>query len=401
MNYFPHIKTISLLVFISACIFTAPSLIGQELNEQAMHFVKMVQKRYYLVHRLEKPITFLVRFNKYITKKDFFTLGFFFGSHGDKDTILPVGISEQFQHPLIIKYMKALEERHNINVINDLWSDFLSYKYVEDELFVRETIVAIMVVYKALALKLNGATSQRGGSLFEALLINPPSEDEDIVSKQELYENFHSILDLLGESFDKEDFVITNNLRHYHIQRLLKSIIILTKVNAHYLDPLWDCLTQTINKNSISFKHPQIQECLEAILRTRNLEPLFALWRHFTAYKFANDSLFLQEFVTLEYMLYCKLIDCLRITALKDVPTAEDIIELYSTIATLPIPEMLNSLDSLVEDLIEIIEKYELDTAMSWTQWFKKYWWVPPVIISSLVINFLLNHRTARILLGS
>jgi hypothetical protein len=100
-------------------------------------------------------------------------------------------------------------------------------------------------------------------------------------------------------------------------------------------------------------------------------------------------------------MLYCKLIDCLRITALKDVPTAEDIIELYSTIATLPIPEMLNSLDSLVEDLIEIIEKYELDTAMSWTQWFKKYWWVPPVIISSLVINFLLNHRTARILLGS
>lgn len=368
-------------------------LVNLEPNEQAMKFVKMVQKRYYLVHRLEKPITFLMEFYRSVVKKGPFNLWSIFKSDLHKDIVVPLGVSEQFKHPLVIKYMRELESHHTITVINDLWSDFLSYKYIDDELFVRETIIAIMIVYKALALNLN-PTIQKNGSFLESMYL--ATEKESAVDKQGLYDNFHSILNLLDESFDKEDFVITNNLRHYHIQRLLKSIIILTKVNAQYLHPLWDCLTQTIDKNSISFKHQAVQECLESILQTRSLEPLFGLWRHFMAYKFANDSLFLQEFISLEYMLYCKLIDCLRIVTVKDVPTAEDIIELYASIATLPIPEMLNSLDSLVEELIDIMEKYELDTAMSWTQWFKKYWWVPPVVISSIIVNFLLRHRASQ-----
>ena len=387
-------RIIRSLLIISVCNFSwglseAPYI---DTNEHAMKFVKMVQKRYYLVHRLEKPISFLIEFYQSVTKKNVLNLWVFGQSQFHKDLLVPVGVSEQFKHPLVIKYMKALEVEHSAHVISDLWSDFLSYKYIEDELFVRETIIAIMIVYKALALSLNPSVQKSSSALQ---LIIPEIEKNGSGGRQELYDNFHSILNLLDESYDKEDFVITNNLRHYHIQRLLKSIMILTKVNAQYLHPLWDCLVQTVNKHSVAFKHEAVQGCLESILRERSLEPLFGLWRHFMAYKFANDSLFLQEFVALEYMLYCKLIDCLRIVTLKDVPTAEDLIELYASIATLPIPEMLNSLDSLVEELIEIMEKYELDTAMSWTQWFKKYWWVPPVVVSSIIVNFLLSHRPA------
>lgn len=386
-------KSILLTIMVSICNFSATSSeVSPESNEHAMQFVKRVQKRYYLVHRLEKPISFLIEFYKSEAKKNLLNLWSFIQPNLHKDILIPAGVSEQFQHPLVIKYMKALEVQHSAHVISGLWSDFLSYKYIEDELFVRETIIAIMIVYKALALNLTPVV-QKNSFIFDTEI--PAIEKNGMGGKKELYDNFHSILNLLDESYDKEDFVITNNLRHYHIQRLLKSIIILTKVNAQYLYPLWDCLIQTVNKHSISFKHEAVQGCLESILRTKNLEPLFDLWRHFMAYKFADDSLFLQEFVALEYMLYCKLIDCLRIVTLKDVPTTEDLIELYASIATLPIPEMLNSLDSLVEELIEIMEKYELDTAMSWTQWFKKYWWVPPVVISSIVVNFLLSHRSA------
>lgn len=384
-------KSILLLVIVSVCNFRA--IASEEIilpNDQAMQFVKAVQKRYYLVHRLEKPIIFLVDLYQSVTRSTLFDSWFHLKSPHHKKLIVPEGVSKQFKHPLVFKYMRALEKDHDACVINALWSDFLSYKYIEDELFVRETIIAIMIIYKALVLSLNpieqkeamfflGAHESRGGKAPRA--------------GGEVYENFNSILNLLDESFDKENFVITNNLRHYHIQRLQKSITILTKVNVQYLSPLWDCLTQTIHKNSISFQHEAIQECLDSILQTHSLEPLFALWRHFTAYKFANDSLFLQEFVALEYMLYRKLIDCLRIVSLKTTPTAEDLIELYASIATLPIPEMLNSLDSLVEELMEIVQKYELDASISWTQWFEKYWWVPPVIISSVIINFLLNHR--------
>lgn len=379
-------------MIFSVCNISITTPDMHDSNDNAMKFVKMVQKRYYLVHRLEKPISFLMDFYRSAAKKNIFNVWSLDKPYPYKDIIVPTGVSDQFKHPLVIKYMRDLENEHNIRAINDLWSDFLSYKYIEDELFVRETIIVIVIAYKALVLNLG--IQKNSSALQDFFYITGKN---GMQGRQELYDNFDSILNLLDESYDKEDFVITNNLRHYHIQRLLKSIIILTKVNSQYLLPLWDCLTQTVNKHSISFQHKAVQECLETILQTKSLEPLFNLWRHFTAYKFANDSLFLQEFVALEYMLYCKLIDCLRIVTLKDSPTAEDLIELYTSIATLPIPEMLNSLDTLVEELIDIMEKYELNAAISWTQWFKKYWWVPPVVISSFIVNFLLNRRSDNV----
>lgn len=384
-------KLRSCIILISACIF--PVVFGFDdsgQKDQAMQFVKMVQKRYYLVHRLEKPVNFLIRFYESVTKNTTFDTWSLIQLSLHKGPMVPAGVSSQFRHPLVVKYIRALEHEQSAQAISDLWSDFLSYKHIEDELFVRETIIAIMVVYKMLVLNLNPVAPKDFLSLKHDRV---PFLGKGAMEKQEFYENFHSILHLIDEPFDKEDFIITNNLRHYHIQRLLKSIVILTKVDSSYVRLLWNCLSQSIHSQPVLFQHEKVQECLDEILKSKSLDPLFSLWHHFMAYKFANDSLFLQEFVMLEYMLYRKLIDCLRVLVLKTSPTAEDFIELYTSIAALPVPEMLNSLDALVEELIVIMEKYELDTAMSWSQWFKKYWWVPPVITASVIVNFLLGHR--------
>lgn len=367
-----YITKISKLTFLVSVCTISLGAIEQPLesNPQIMRFVRLVQKRYYLVHRLEKPIEFLTKL-----------------SHGN--ITFPSGISDQFQHPHVIKYMKALELDHDVRAINNLWSDFLSYKYIEEDLFVRETIIAIVIVYRALIVGLKNDSEHKNMATY-SYWVRPWD-----FNGQELYENFHSLLHVLDESYNEENFIITNNLRHYHIQRLFKSIALLTKINTQYLHPLWDCLVHTIQNNAISFKHKTVQECLSSILQTQSLEPLFSLWRDFMAYKFANDTLFLQEFVTLEYMLYRKLIDCLHFENLRASPAAEDLIDLYASIATLPVPQMLNSLDMLVEELIVIMEKYELNAAMSWTEWFKKYWWVPPIVISSVIINFVLARRNS------
>lgn len=381
MNSTIRRQSLIAIVLFSMCNICMPQESpGLKSSEQAMRFVKVVQKRYYLVHRLEKPMRFLMDFYESIQQNNQFNFWHLMAQRKPKELILPIGISAQFQHPAVKKCMKTLEEEHNIRAIHSLWSDLLSYKFIENELFVREAIIAIVVLYKAV---ISMVTKEGQGQ-----------KAENVKSWEEMYDNFDSILNLLDESYDKGDFVITNNLRYYHIQRLLKSIVILTQVNTRYLNPLWDCLVQTINKNNISFKHEAVQRCLDSILETESFEPLFGLWHHFMAYRFANDSLFLQEFVALEYMLYRKLIDCLRVSVGKANPTADDIIELYANIATLPIPEMLNSLDSLVDDLIAIMEKYELDTTLSWKDWLIKYWWVPPVVLASIVVNFILDHRS-------
>jgi hypothetical protein len=360
-------------------------------NEQVMRFVKMVQKRYYLVHRLEKPMNFLIHsYQALIQQKSAFDFYAWFQDGLSKGASFKQDATIQFTHPAIIKYAKELEKGLLTSSIKNLWSDFLSYKHIDDEQFVREAIVIVMIMYKALIVEFNSIHVEKK-SVFALF------KGEKDFNKQEIYDNFHSIIDILDESYKQEDFVITNNLRHYHIQRLLKSIAILTKVDTQYLYPLWDCLTNTIHNNAIQFHHAAVQECLSLILKTKSLEPLFGLWRHFRAYKFINDSLFLQEFVTLEYILYRKVIDCLKIVVAKKPLTAQDLEELYSSIAALPVPEMLNSLDTLVEELIVIMEKYELDSTMSWTQWLKKYWWVPPVVCVSVVVNFVLPRSNGSL----
>lgn len=381
------IRAISLFLLIVG-IHSHPSSISNriESDDQAMRFVKIVQKRYYLVHRLEKPVEFLVSFYGAPKKRSSLDALSFLQSNSKDTIIVPAGVAQQFKHPAVIKCMKMVEEEKSLRGIQVLWSDFLSYKFIEDELFVRESVAAVIMVYKALVVSFNKNKSSRHAWSFF-------SEHKIEALDQELTSNLHSLLNLLDESYDKLDFVITNNVRHYHIQRLLKSIATLTEINKRYLGTLWSCIENTVAHYSFSFKHPAIQASLESIVETKTLHSLFALWRDFIAYKFANDALFLQEFVALEYMIYGKLIECLQGSRAKDVPTVEDLIELYTSIATLPIPEMLNSLDLLVEELTAMIEKYELNTTLGWTEWFKKYWWVPPVIIASVVVNFALSHR--------
>jgi hypothetical protein len=48
-------------------------------------------------------------------------------------------------------------------------------------------------------------------------------------------------------------------------------------------------------------------------------------------------------------------------------------------ISQLPIAEVLNAIDMLVNELPPFIEKYELNSQITWKNWLKKYWWVPPV----------------------
>jgi hypothetical protein len=128
--------------------------------------------------------------------------------------------------------------------------------------------------------------------------------------------------------------------------------------------------------------------CIAAIREQQNLDPLFKIWHHFASYKFINDAEFLREFVTLVYIIYHQL--CNEVVAAGDVrnqPSVEEVLDLYEKISQLPIPELLNALDAVIDQFIDIMEEYEMQASMDWWTWLKKYWWIPPTIVVSLVIK--------------
>ena len=48
-------------------------------------------------------------------------------------------------------------------------------------------------------------------------------------------------------------------------------------------------------------------------------------------------------------------------------------------ISQLPIAEVINARTPGRRELPPFIEKYELNSQITWKNWLKKYWWVPPV----------------------
>jgi len=368
----------------------------------AMRFVKLVQKRYYLVHRLEKPIKSLLKFYEMAQKKQHFTLWDFFEHHHHKHALIKPGASEQFKHPIVKHYMREIEQKSDIQAIHKLWSDFFSYKYIESDLFVRETIVAIVLLYKDIMLQLL-AQHMSDDKCSQGCMAENRSRDtfadenideslEVINESEDLYDNFHSMLNLLDESYEEADFVINNNMRFYHIQRLFKSIIVLSKLMTKH---------EKYNKKyspdftQLPFENAAIVFYIDKMKQTQSLDPLFRLWHCFVSYKYIDDAIFLKEFVTLLLLVHKQIIVDFNSVVLKEAPSPQELIELYEQIASMPISDLLNSLDVVVDQCIEIIEKYELDSSMSWKAWFKKYWWMPPVVVTSVIVNFFLKTKSS------
>ncbi|MCX5921711.1 MAG: hypothetical protein NTX86_00040, partial [Candidatus Dependentiae bacterium] len=203
------------------------------------------------------------------------------------------------------------------------------------------------------------------------------------IAENEVRDHFSVLLNILNESDDQVDFVLANNMRFYHIKRLTKTVDILLK---YHLSPANTAMVCDFTQ--VPFKHERIQACVRKVKEMQNYKPIFFLWQHdFVSYRGINDVLFLQEFITL--LLLIGRSSCH--SNMKKMPTAKEVITLYNAIAALPIPELLNSLDAIVDQLTELLDGYELDAAMSWKSWLSKYWWVPPVVVASCIVNFFLQ----------
>lgn len=303
-----------------------------------------------------------------------------------KNIILEPGTALLFRHDAVRRCLKKIELTQAIDPVQDLWAEFLAYKYIESNQFVEETLKAVMLLYKNLLISVSPSKN------------NWKIADDEIDffledKKNEIQDNFHCILNLVNSDEQEKDFLINNNLRMYLIRRLLKPMRILSKIKSPHTAKFWDCLYVARADHFINFKHEVIANCVDTMIDTKSFDSLFSLWHKFSSYLFIDDQLFLKEFVSLQYMIFSRLIDCLKPNQPK-APTPHEIIDLYDSVAALPMPEMLNSLDVLVEQLIIIMEKYEIDSAMSWTMWFAKYWWVPPVVLFSAYYNFFYKKNT-------
>lgn len=195
---------------------------------------------------------------------------------------------------------------------------------------------------------------------------------------------------VLGASITSEEIL----LRFYHLKRLTPSVCLFRRcVQKGLLKiPLVYVAEQEgVTIKGMVFSERRIVSTIKQMCTRQEFDPLFEVWTNLMHYKYLYDDSVVKEFSTL---IACILHE--NALTLWSQGTAATFrlreIKITPSLTLMPLEEVLNVLDMLVEEIPSFFEKYELDSRMSWKNWLKKYWLIAPIAAAALIVRAYLIY---------
>jgi hypothetical protein len=380
----------------------------------SLKHAELIQKRYYIIRRLEESIkTFnVIQSNVFKEKK----------LRNKKISHFDDRILHFFNHPAVASAVSEIASTGDVQPFYTLWDSCVAYRFLEDDLFVKEAITLLLMLYKHLLHVLQKKEHILNTDPFTenirskeiAEMINQAQVMHSHIQHTVLYYypeltamlaachhiNSHlcehircdtvgddlSALITFSEKQNAQMLVVHNSLRFYHIQRLMRSIFILSKKGVPFSSVSLDAGAYNL------LKHERIKKCFLKLQKYHSLVPLFKIWKSFSTYDLIDDCLFVEDFIRLIIIVHVHIIQSEHLRAKKQNNTTTtasfDALELYQKIVQLPIPELLAMLDEMSEQYSLLLQQYEFsNTTMTWSAWIKKYWWTPPIFAGVLLIT--------------
>ncbi|MFI5332795.1 MAG: hypothetical protein ACHQVS_01710 [Candidatus Babeliales bacterium] len=411
-----HFFYLVLLLMVEHAVFASDNHVPVHTTSYWTHdddipLVCRIQRRYYLIKRLEKPTHLIGKLKNYATH--------------EKMAILAHVAQDMARMPLRHSVCRSLQTTCTIASFDAVWSDFLSYKYIDDDRFDKEVVIVVLLLYKHMLVSLLDRTDEAlelaaridayiamvshraeyaleevlevdvdtaaqettsyAPLLHELLLGHTAWSDFYSDAKQNMQATLGTLVHVLDTTTQEPvHLVVANAVRLYHIQRMLKALFILSH---HTQKPMH------VSQLSEKIKTPIVRDCVQHIEKTRSLLPLFQLWQRIICYDFIHDTHEVKEFMRVVVIMYKSIACCMQQE--RAVPD-HDILALYDQIAALEIGELLDLLDDVATQVDHISHVYELNNAdLSWSVWFKKYWWVVPVVAAWVYLT-IAKHAAAQ-----
>lgn len=366
---FKHqLMSIALLFFISISN-SALWAKGPSLSDNDVDFLEQIQKRYYLIQRLKSPFAHIIK------KCGSIPHGCMANTLLSYEHLVNAEPIKNFKHDAIRASIARFSKTHDRHEIAHLWLECLSYRHLDSEDFVKELIIALLEIYKIVA----GDTNKN----VISLPLSSAMPIEDLLSTLDLcieapnskVQPAHGNINSGGVNF-----VVANAQRFYIIQRLFPIISLLDKFKSLQFQELGG-----------SFKNPAISAMIESCKIKHSAEPIKHLWHELLAYKYINNDDVIREYTMVLCQIYWQWHRHLSVIYKNNQSLAQDVYTLYGKVSELPIPELLNLLDQISDQVADIIDTYEFNDDLTWTEWITQYWWVPPTIVASLIIKIVLT----------
>jgi len=313
---------------------------AQEIdNVTITQFCERYHQRSYFILRLEQIIELIKKFDK-------------------KPFIFKFNRT-QFSNSLILQCIDEIEQTSSLQPFYKLWKDTRRFKYLENESFALSVTKLLFTIQHAIYTNTRHAQS------------NPLFDIE---------------LHLSCSSYTE-----ATTIRKYHSKRLTDIYAFLQKVKCSQRSLFekdhegCDCSFIT----HYEFSNPAILDCIKKMEEQKNIKPLLALYKEFTTYKLIQNEPFVREFTTLTFIVTRNIF----IHNIQNPPTTlqsrtrNQVTHIYENLDKLPIEEILEAIDLINNELPEMLEQYEFNSDMTWKEWLKKYWWVPPVVGAILTLR--------------
>jgi len=171
--------------------------------------------------------------------------------------------------------------------------------------------------------------------------------------------------------------------RFYFLQRVLPAIRLLRQQRPKK-SFFTKCKRQNIY-NNVSFKNEHIIRMINDMQEQKSIHPLFCTWEALHCYKYIQDTTIMKEFT---------LVVVLIINSLYGHHHGEQAVKkAKESLDELSLEEMLTMLDFLIDEVPEFIDTYELNSSLSWTDWWRKYWLIAPLAAAALCIRLYTLYK--------
>jgi len=196
-------------------------------------------------------------------------------------------------------------------------------------------------------------------------------------------------------SVDQGERMIKAGKRTVFLAGLLGVLNVAASFEGLNWQPVRTALALLKNKNPIvplfcpqlmnCFQDPHVKFCCQEIKNTHSWQPLTHLWGTIESNISQEKPQEIQEFIRFVILIVYS-----HMREVKAESTLENMLILYEKIVALPIPELLNILEILIQESDSISTEYELASsgAISWSAWIRKYWWAPPIAFFALALAF-------------
>ena len=258
------------------------------------------------------------------------------------------------------------------------WEDFIAYKDICDQQLIDDFTKEIFFLSQKIS---HTSLAHHYGQILQTFLSKQKSSADQ--------------LDLMS---DFKPSIETNNVisRFYLIKRLEP---ILTRLNFLYENNLLHlgCTSTTTGSDPclqhlIITKAP-IKEMIHKIYSIHSFKPVFTMWNGISHYKYIQDAEICSEFARFITHLLHSTATHLRGTCYKEIFIEGKKFLPLDQLHDMPLEDILNLLDLLVEELPLFLKENEIGSNINWKEWLKKYWLIAPLKAAIFGISIYLMYK--------